>query len=294
MVDRGRRAGRISRVGLIVNSRRPAAVALGRRLLGVLRRRRLVVFVDEEAAARLGSIEGIPRRDVVRRSEVIVVLGGDGTLLGVAQLAGPRTAPMLGINLGTFGFLTDIAAGEALAVLNSVLRGRYEIETRLMLRVEVVRGGRRVGSYQVLNDIVINKSAIARIIDLEASVDGKYLCTYKGDGLIVATPTGSTAYSLSAGGPIIEPSVGVIVLSPICPHTLTNRPMVLPEKVKIDIVLCSANEDVAITLDGQEGAPLSNGDTVRVRRSPHRISLIRSSSRTYFDVLRSKLRWGER
>jgi NAD+ kinase len=196
--------------------------------------------------------------------------------------------------MGQFGFLTETAADEALPAIDAVLSGRFETQGRLMLRVDIVRGGRKISTHQVLNDVVINKGTLARIIDLETYVDGKYLCTYKGDGLIVSTPTGSTAYSLSAGGPIVEPGVRVIVLSPICPHTLANRPMVLQGNVRVEIVLRSAGQDVAVTLDGQQGAPLLNEDVVRIRRSPYRIALVRASARTYYDVLRSKLRWGER
>jgi NAD+ kinase len=178
--------------------------------------------------------------------------------------------------------------------LERVLNGEYEIERRSLLEAVLTREGERISAFQVLNDVVINKGALARIIDLETWVDDEYLCTYKADGLIVATPTGSTAYSLAAGGPIIDPAVEVVVLSPICPHTLTNRPIVLPDRANVQVVLRTADEDVILTLDGQEGQPLKRGDTVGIKRSGITVSLIRSPNRTFFDVLRNKLRWGER
>jgi NAD+ kinase len=285
------RRGRIRRVGLVVNPSRPAAIALGRRLLAVLTRRHVAVLADEAAAPRLGGVAAAPRKELCRRSDLLIVLGGDGTLLSIVPFADGRPVPVLGVNVGRLGFLTDTPPEEALGAVDALLRGRYETEARIMLRAEVLRGGRRVGAHQALNDVVINKSVLARIIELETSVDGKYLCTYKGDGLIVATPTGSTAYSLSAGGPIVEPAVGVMLLSPICPHTLTNRPMVLDDAARVEVVLRS-NEDVSVTLDGREGVTLLNGDLVRIRRSANRIMLARVSGRTYFDVLRSKLHWG--
>ena len=288
------RKPRIRRIGLVVNPNRPAAVALGRKLLKVFERRRIAVVANRDAADVLGGVSAAPEPDLVSQSDLIVVLGGDGTLLGLARFTRGREVPVLGINMGQFGFLTETAADEALTTVDAVLRGRFQTEARLMLRVDIMRRGRRVGTYQVLNDVVINKGALARIIDLETYVDGKYLCTYKGDGLIVSTPTGSTAYSLSAGGPIVEPGIRVILLSPICPHTLANRPMVLHGNVRVEVVLRSAGQEVAVTLDGQHGAPLLNEDVVRIRRSPHRIALVRASTRTYYDVLRSKLRWGER
>lgn len=285
------REGRIRRVGLVINPNRPAAVAIGRKLLALFKRRRIMVMADEGAAALLGSVTAVPKAQLHRDADLLVVLGGDGTMLGVAPFIRGRGAPVLGINTGRLGFLTDAPAEEALAAVQSVLGGRYETDSRLLLRAEVVHRGRRLSSHQVLNDVVINKSVLARIIELETHVDGKYLCTYKGDGLIVSTPTGSTAYSLSAGGPIVEPSVGVIVLSPICPHTLTNRPMVLDDGARVEVVL-RTDEDVSVTLDGHEGVGLSNGDVVRVRRSMNRVSLVRASGRTYYDVLRDKLHWG--
>jgi len=286
----GRRV-RIRRVGLIVNPNRPAAVTLGRRLLAVLKRRNVAVVADEKVAPRLGAVVAVPRQEIFRRSDGLIVLGGGGTLLSIVPFANDRPVPVLGINVGRLGFLSDTPPEEALKAVDALLHGRYETEARLMLRAEVVRSGRRLSVHQVLNDVVINKSVLARIIELEAKVDGKHLCTYKGDGLIVATPTGSTAYSLSAGGPIVEPAVGVMLLSPICPHTLTNRPMVLDDGAHVEVVLRS-NEDVSVTLDGHEGVALRNGDVVRVRRSANRIVLARVSGRMYFDVLRSKLHWG--
>jgi NAD+ kinase len=287
------RARRFRRVGLVVKRNKPAALALARTLVRYFARRRIALLVDAEGGARLPGVATASKADLARRCDLLVVLGGDGTLLSVARRVGSRRVPVLGVNLGGLGFLTAVAADEALAAIGEILHGRFETDQRLMLRARVVRGGRQLSAHQVLNDVVINKGALSRMIDLEAYVDGAYLCTYKGDGLIVATPTGSTAYSLSAGGPIVQPAVGVIVLSPICPHTLTNRPMVLDDRARIEVVLRS-REDVSITLDGQEGVPLANGDIVEVRRSPNRVALVRAPTRTYYELLRSKLRWGER
>jgi NAD+ kinase len=288
----GRRR-RFRDVGLVINPTRRAAVSLGRALIAVLRRHRLGVVADDVASTVLAGIETVPKRELFGRCDLIVVLGGDGTLLSLVPYAGAREVPVLGINVGRLGFLTATAADEARRALQAVLQGEYECEARLMLHAEVRRGGRRAGAHQILNDVVINKSVLARIVELETQVDGHYLCTYKGDGLIIATPTGSTAYSLSAGGPIVEPSVGVIVLAPICPHTLTNRPMVLDDRSRVEVTL-RTDEDVAVTLDGREGMSLLPGDVVRVRRSPYRLPLVRVAGRTYYEVLRNKLRWGER
>ncbi len=287
------RRGRFRRVGLVINPNRPAAVSLGRALIAVLRRHKLVVVADEVAATVLATVDTVPKRELFGRCDLIIALGGDGTLLSLVPFAGARQVPVLGINMGRLGFLTATAADEARQAVQSVLRGEYQTEVRLMLRAEVRRGGRRLSAHQILNDVVINKSVLARIVELETHVDGHYLCTYKGDGLIVATPTGSTAYSLSAGGPIVEPSVGVIVLAPICPHTLTNRPMVLDDRARVEVAL-RTDEDVSVTLDGREGVRLLPGDVVLIRRSRHRLALVRVTGRTYYEVLRSKLRWGER
>ena len=281
-------------IGIVVKRNRPEAVALARRLVTWLRRKRRAVLLDAEAAVLLGLEDGVEKRELMRRADLVIVLGGDGTLLSVARHSGVRPVPVLGINLGGLGFLTDVRPEEAFEALNRVFAGHYRLEHRSMLAAAVLRGGRAVRRFQALNDVVINKGALARILDLETSVDGAALCTYKADGLIFSTPTGSTAYSLSAGGAIVEPSVAVLLVSPICPHTLTQRPIVLPERARVRVAVRSPDEEVVLTVDGQEGMKIANDDVVEVRRSPNRVSLVRSPTHSFFDLLRTKLRWGER
>ncbi|MBI2963398.1 MAG: NAD(+)/NADH kinase [Deltaproteobacteria bacterium] len=281
-------------IGLVAKRNRPEALALARRLSVWLRRRRRAVLLDDETAAALRLGGGVDKRELMRRVDLVVVLGGDGTLLSVARHSGGRPVPMLGVNLGGLGFLTDVRPEEAFRAIERVLAGRYRLEPRGMLVASVVRDGRRVRRFQALNDVVINKGALARILDLATSVDAVPLCTYKADGLILATPTGSTAYSLSAGGPIVEPSVGVVLLSPICPHTLTQRPIVLPGRARIRVAVRSPDEDVVLTVDGQEGMKLASEDVVEVRRARNHVLLVRSPAHSFFELLRTKLRWGER
>jgi NAD+ kinase len=249
---------------------------------------------EDQTSQELGFSRGWRKVEIMQQADLAIVLGGDGTMLSVARRASRREVPILGVNLGSLGFLTATTTEEMVTMLERVLAGEYEVERRSLLEAVLVRAGDRLGAFQVLNDVVINKGALARIIDMETWVDDQYLCTYKADGLIVSTPTGSTAYSLAAGGPIIDPGVGVVVLAPICPHTLSNRPIVLPDHAAIQVVLRTADEDVILTLDGQEGLPMKAGDTIGIKRSGIMASFVKSPSRTFFDVLRSKLRWGER
>jgi NAD+ kinase len=225
--------------------------------------------------------------------DLIVVLGGDGTLLSVARVAQAQGIPLLGVNLGSLGFLTETTLDRLDPVLEMVRDGRCEVSERIMLAVEVRHGERTHGPFVVCNDAVINKAALARMIEMEASVDGAYLTTYRADGLIVATPTGSTAYSLSAGGPIVHPEVGVVVITPICPHTLTNRPLVVPDRATVAVEIRNG-QDIHLTLDGQTGIELAPGDLVLIRKAAALTRLVQCPGQDYFSTLRQKLKWGER
>jgi NAD+ kinase len=236
----------------------------------------------------------VEREAMVKRVELVIVLGGDGTLLSVAREVVGQEVPIFGVNLGGLGFLTQIHREEIYRVLEKVIQGEYHVDRREVLSAAVLRGERRLAQYDVLNDAVINKGALARIIDLEVTIDGEEITTFKADGLIFSTPTGSTAYNLSAGGPIVYPSLHCIIITPICSHTLTNRPIVIPDDVTVRAVLKSKQQEVYLTLDGQQGLPLEYEDIVEVKKIPAQIAFIKSPYRHYFGVLREKLKWGER
>jgi NAD+ kinase len=292
---RGRSSSRgfVKKIGVICKAGRSEPVHILRELLPRLLRKGCQVFVEGDAAAAL-NVEGHSRQEIAAAVDVIFVLGGDGTMLGVSRLVAERGVPILGINLGSLGFLTEVNKDEVFEAVDRVLSGDCAVEERLMLRAMIRRDGQEVSSYTVLNDAVITQGALARIIDLETSVNGTYLTTFKADGLIIATPTGSTAYSLSASGPILYPTMESIILTPICSHTLTNRPVVLPGDFRVAVTLKTLSEDVYLTLDGQLGHPLRLDDVVEIGRSPFRTRLLVPHERNYFDVLRTKLKWGER
>jgi NAD+ kinase len=283
----------MEKIGIICKTGVPEPAEILKELLPWLRQKGCETYVDKETASIL-NMEGTPRSQIPLLAEVIVVLGGDGTMLSVARLVGDKGVPILGVNIGGLGFLTAVQKGELREVIAKVLAEECSVEERIMLTACVFRHSECIAEYIVMNDVVVNKGALARIIDLETYIDHNYVATFKADGLIVSTPTGSTGYALSAGGPILYPTLNSVILAPICPHTLTNRPIVLPDNVLVEIVLRSQNEDVFLTLDGQVGFSLRQNDTVEVKKSQFKAKLYIPCERDYFQILRTKLKWGER
>lgn len=282
-------------VGIALKPNKPEGGAVVQDLIAWLRQRDREVLLDLEAAAACPTCGvGLPRSDLAAQADLVVVLGGDGTILSLSRLMGSRQVPILGVNLGGLGFLSEVTLPELFPALETVLKEEYAVSRRWMLAAEVRRADASIGAYEALNDFVITKSAPSRIVELETFVNGEYVTTYRADGLIVASPTGSTAYCLSAGGPILYPTLPAFVVIPICPHTLTNRPLVLPDSARIQVVQRSPGEDVHLTVDGQVDLALQYRDAVVVRRSEHVITLVKSPKLNYFELLRTKLRWGER
>ena len=252
------------------------------------------IILDHETAAYRAGHEVVSRAEIGSRAlDLVIVLGGDGTLLSAARVTAAIDVPLLGVNLGSLGFLTDVPVQSLYSMLDAIVEGRAAVEHRSLMECQLVRGGDVRGTYDVFNDAVVNKTALARLNDYDLFVDGVFVSSYRADGMIVATPTGSTAYSLSAGGPIVTPTVNAFVVTPVAPHSLTHRPLVVPDSVEIEILLRSAEEFAYLSLDGQPGLDLRNGDRVRCRRSEHRVNLFRTGS-DFFYALRTKLKWGER
>ncbi len=290
----------MKRIGIIAKQNKPEAVTISRQLIEWLKPKGVEVYLEEGLGKAVNLHKTFPVQNTVKREEIpaqvelIIVLGGDGTLLSVARLVGHHQVPILGVNLGGLGFLTEITLDELYQVLERILQGDFTADERVVLNTAVIRRGERLTEFMVLNDAVINKGALARIIDLETTINGEYLTTFKSDGLIISTPTGSTAYNLSAGGPIVYPSLHCIIITPICPHTLTNRPIMIPDDVVVRAVLKSKQQEVVLTLDGQQGFILEFEDVVEVKKAQGKILLIKSPYRHYFELLREKLKWGER
>jgi NAD+ kinase len=284
---------KIATVGIISKPKIAHAAEIVSGLLRWLEARDVKYRCDEQTAEYAGISESYSREQLPDGADLIVVLGGDGTLLSAARVLTGRDIPLFAVNLGHLGFLTSIQVDDLYPALEQVLRGEQRVGRRAMVACELLRNGETIATYCALNDVVITKSELARMIDLDTWVGDHFVAAYKADGLIIATPTGSTAYSLSAGGPVIFPSVAAFCITPICPHMLTNRPVIVPDNRVIRILNHGA-EGTFLTIDGQVGEPLHPGDYVVCRSSPHAIQLIRPPRALFFDVLREKLKWGER
>ena len=288
----------IRRVGVVLRPHHPEALETIYRLAEWLCARDiLVVCAPDIERAKIESetgcrIEILEMDKLAGSVDLIVVLGGDGTMIGTARSIGDHSVPVLGINYGHLGYLAEFRVDEMFPVLESILEGNYRIDHRVMLAVELFRGQERVLHSRVLNDVVINKAARAHIIAIEAYMNRQFVNSFRADGLIVSTPTGSTAYNLSAGGPVIYPSMNAVVMTPICPFTLSNRPIVVPDDALIELSLKTPDEEVALTLDGQVGVPIMVGDRMLIRKSGTTFNIVQATNRNYFDVLRDKLRWG--
>jgi NAD+ kinase len=285
----------VRRIGIIARGDRPDAREVVRGLVEWLTSRGREVVVDRQTATLLAEgARAVDRAELPGRVDLIVVLGGDGTLLSVARLVDGLEVPILGVNLGGLGFLTATALEALYPTLEAVLAGHYTAEERMVLAARLGRGEATLADYLALNDVVVAKGALGRLIDLEVRVDGELMTAYRADGLIVSTPTGSTAYNLSAAGPILFPTMDAMVLTPICSHALTDRPIALPGSARLEVALLTDTPDVLLSVDGQPGLPVTSKDVLRVARASSRIRLIRDPQKTYFQVLRAKLKWGER
>src|SRR3984893_5688574 len=286
----------IKTVGIISRPRREDIARVVPPLVKWLQAHGAEVTCDSETNDCLGSlvVQARKREDLPGCTDLLIVLGGDGTLLSAGRLAAERRVPILAVNLGGMGFLTTVPQDEIYLILEEIFSSKHRVSERVMLEAEIVRAGAVIRRQIALNDAVLNKAALARIMDLELRVDGEYVTTYKADGLVLSTPTGSTAYSLAAGGPIVYPIVEAFVVTPICPHTLTNRPLVIPDSAKIEIDFKAEDDSVFLTLDGQVGIELARGDHIVVRKAPEKLRLVRPAKKTYFQILRNKLKWGER
>jgi len=282
----------IKKIGIVANIAKEKSSAYVIRLRDWLLHQGLQVFLDDAVAIRIGESTGLERSNLAAAVDLIVVFGGDGTMLRVARAVCGYDIPILGINIGGLGYLTEVNLNEMINALGMIIEGNFKTEKRMMLDVVADRHGEMVGEGTVLNEVVINRAHLSRIVELETAINDRHLATFKADGLIIATPTGSTAYSLSAGGPIIFPEQNAMILNPICAHTLTNRPVILPEDVRVKVILWTKEQGATLTLDGQVSFTLKSGDTIRVQKSRYVTTLVASPHRDYLEILRTKLGWG--
>lgn len=280
-------------IGILTKPKSPEVRTTLHDVVTWLRARAIDVILDTTSATLLGEQGGYQKTALAGKAAVLLVLGGDGTMLNAARLAGERGIPILGVNMGGLGFLTEVQLENLYPSLERVFANDFVLDERLMLKTHLHRHGETVAQGTMLNDVVISKGTLARMIELKIRIQGQFVTNLRGDGLIVSTPTGSTAYSLSAGGPIINPAVEGLILTPVCPHTLTHRPLIVPLNAEIDVTLTSKDDGAMATLDGQVGVAMTQGDTVEIMASEHRTRLIRFPESSYYEVLREKLKWGD-
>jgi NAD+ kinase len=282
----------MKKIGIIAKKRDPEAVkAVADFLEWIKQQKGFQIFLESDIAGTL-KVKGYSREQLPSRAEVIIVFGGDGTLLSAARLVGSKGVPILGVNLGGLGFITEISRDEILENIDKVLSEQCCFEERIMLLADVYRSGKKVEKQNALNDVVLNKSALSRMFELDININGQYVSSVRADGLIVSTPTGSTAHSLSAGGPILYPTLESFLVTPICPHTLTSRPIVLPDDFVLDLNITNG-DDVFLTMDGQVGLPVKVKDRVRIRKADYKTKFVILHDRDYFQILKAKLKWGE-
>jgi NAD+ kinase len=283
---------KIKKVGIVANTEKEKTAEYARLLKEWLEERGIEVFIESVIADKIGIRGGLQWEELAQKTQLIAVLGGDGTMLRTARYVAKHNVPIVGINMGSFGYLTEVNLNEMHSALELILSGKFSTEKRMMLDVAIKRGKTTIKAGAVLNDVVINRGNLSRIVEMETAINNKYLTTYKADGLIISTPTGSTAYSLSTGGPIVYPEKDLIIINPICPHTLTNRPIILPDESILKVTLWSKEKGAALTLDGQETCRIRSGDVITIKKSKYVTKIIPSPYRSYWEILRSKLGWG--
>ncbi len=281
----------MKKIGIIAKKGNPEAIKAIREFMRLLKGRECSFFVESDVADVL-KIDGYPRKKIPSKSDIVIVFGGDGTLLSVARLVGNSGVPILGVNLGGLGFITELSRDEVSDSIDMVFSEKSCYEERIMLLADVYRGGKKIIQNNAFNDVVLNKSALSRMFEIDIRINNKYVTTFRADGLIVSTPTGSTGHSLSAGGPIMYPTLESFLLTPICPHTLTSRPIVLPDTFILEASIKSG-DDIYMTLDGQEGFPLKVKDKVQIKKADYKTRFLVLHDKDYFKILRAKLKWGE-
>ncbi len=282
----------IKKIGIIANIEKEKSAECALLLRDWALKQGIEVLLEEGIAGKIGEDSGLDRRKLASRVDLLVVMGGDGTILRTVRFVSEYNIPIVGINLGEFGYLTEVNLNEMFSALELICRGNYQTEKRMMLDITISLGEETVRQQSILNDVVITRGNLSRILDLETTVNGRYLTTFRADGIIISTPTGSTAYSLSAGGPIVFPEQDSFIINPICPHTLTNRPIIIPDNVVIKVILWTKGQGATLTLDGQVSYTMKSGDSMVIKKSRYVTNLVSSPHRDYMEILRTKLKWG--